>query len=493
MAIVMNFMAVLCAQTAVFVSFAYVQETAYGKNFPIPGLFRQLCVVAAPFAFWQIRERIGHLSAFLGLHFLILAALPYVLGENAAQRGILLVFVGGYLVESFCIRFRKEEELPVREDSSVRRPMAGQEEETKEAERTEQKKRAEKPVLPAAASGAGAVVPAGMAALSYLACTGMGADWACSRIWVLSLVYLFLFLTASYLRNLERFIRLNRPSNAHIPVRRMLLQGGALAAGFGITSTLMLGMGANDVLTEPLTEALKKAGLWLLRCLAWIITFLMSLVKGEEGIEAEAFIPAAQEPGMPEIAQTPLWLVVLERIFAMAFLLAAILFVLWVFYRMILWVIHRFYENTARSVEETEGAVEIREKLARQKREGMSGKNLPFLGGSPEERIRRSFIQTIRRTGRFRDPEEGGPGRAFPGYRGLRAREERNRAWEAFARGKTARQLGEDVGLTQGEAADIFFKLAELYEKARYGKACTKEEAKRAGQAAAELTRICRE
>ena len=51
MTIVLNFMAVLCAQTAAFVSYAYVQETAYGENFPIPGFFRQLCVVAAPFAF----------------------------------------------------------------------------------------------------------------------------------------------------------------------------------------------------------------------------------------------------------------------------------------------------------------------------------------------------------------------------------------------------------------------------------------------------------
>lgn len=231
----------------------------------------------------------------------------------------------------------------------------------------------------------------------------------------------------------------------------------------------------------------------MLRCLARLITFLMSLGKGEEGMEAEAFIPAAQEPGMPEIAQTPLWLVVLEKIFAVAFLLAAILLALWVLYRMILWVIHRFYENTARSVDETKGTVEIREKLSRQKREGISGKNLPLLGGNPQERIRRCFIQTIRRTDRFQDPGDERPGRAFSGYWGLRAREERSRAWEDFARGKTARQLGEAVGLAQKDAAATFSELVELYEKARYGKACTKEEAKQAGRAAAKLMRICRE
>lgn len=493
MTIIMNFMAVLCAQTAVFVAFAHMQETAYRSSVPVPGLFRQVLVVAAPFAFWQIRERIDSLTAFFALHFLTAAALPFSLGENTAQRGIFFLFVGGYLAESFCIRFRKEEDLPVREDSSVRRIITGPAEEAEKDGASEKEKRKEKPALPEAATGAGAVVPAGMAALSFLACAGMGADWACSRIWILSLAYILLFFASSYLRNLERFVRLNRPSNAHIPVREMLLQGGGMTAGFGITSVLLLGVGVNDALTGPLTEGLKRAGLWLLRCLARAVTFLMSLSKGGERIKAETPMPAAPMPGMEEIAPTPLWMVILEKIFALIFLAAFVLLLLWTLYRTVLWVIRRFYENTERGTIKTDGTVEIREKLVRKKGEGMRKKGLPFLGGSPEERIRKCFIRTIRRTGRFRIPEGEAAGRAFPGRRGPGIREERDRAWEDFARGKTARQLGEASGLMHEETAPAFLELAKLYEKARYGRACTGEDAKRAARAAAVLTACLRE
>lgn len=501
--ILMNYLAIFCLQTAVFAALDRMLRTA-GGTASDPGVMRQALLVLLPFALWAVREKAAHLLSFVGIHLALLMLFPALLGKTDLQRGVFALFAAVYVAQSFFLRFRKEEETPVREDSSVRRKSfeemegdgnliggnaafgerqerMGKEKQTFRGGRASSGFGAS-PTLPPA-SEPNMLLSAPAAIASFLLCAGLEEGGGCQRIWYASLLFVLLFFFNIYLRNVERFICFNQAGNARIPVRQMLRQGGGMTAGFGVITVLLLGISTNGSLLLSLTEKLKAAGLWLLRGLFLLLSFLFGLSKEGEEAPAERLPSERQVFEAVEAVEQPLWAEILEKVvsFFVLALLCALIF--WGLYRLVLFAVSRFHAKRRSEEGKAEETEEIREKLERGRRGKKRERSLPFFAGTPAERIRKSFVRSIRHTECFRSPG-GETGRK-------RNQESRSREeWERIARGLTARQLGDVTGLAEGQSREAFSELTELYEKARYGKDCTKEEAKRAEQAAAMLRRF---
>lgn len=477
--LLMNYLAVFCLQTAVFAALDHMLQTA-GGELPAPHGIRQILLVLLPFALWGVREKADHLLLFLGAHLGLLVLFPALSGETNIQRGVFALFTAGYVAGSFFLRFRKEEETPVREDSSVRRKSLWDEDGGEEpaAEEIRPEKRSQ--AMPSAGPNMLLDLPAAIG--SFLLCAGLGENICCRRIWYAALLFALLLFVNIYLRNLERFIRFNQAGNARIPVRRMIRQGGGMTAGFGALTVLALGACTNGSLLMGLAERMKAMGLWLLRGLFFLLSFLMSLSKGSEEGPMEQLPSERQVFEAMEAAEQSLLAKILEKV--VSFLVLAFLCALaaWLLYKLVLFVISRFYEKKKQEESDLEAAEEIRERLEKGGRGSRRERGLPLFAGTPEERIRRSFVRSIRHTAYFRRPDREGR-RRKPWESG--SREE----WERNTRGLTARQLGELTGLGEEGEREASEELIRLYEKARYGRACTKDEAKRAEQTAGRLLR----
>lgn len=102
---------------------------------------------------------------------------------------------------------------------------------------------------------------------------------------------------------------------------------------------------------------------------------------------------------MARRAAQPAWLELLIKIteYLMAAAVAALLCFL--VYKLVLAAIRRFYEK-GNAVEVEEGrTTEIRESLERDKRKRDREKTLPLLARSPEEKIRKIFVKTVKKLG----------------------------------------------------------------------------------------------
>ena len=494
--ILMTYLAVFCMQTMIFAALDHMLQTS-GGGLQAPGLARQILPVLLPFLLWGVREKAKHVLSFMGAHLLIFLLFPALLGTDAVQRGVFALFAAGYVAQSFLLRFHKEEELSVREDTSVRRRSPWEDDgEEKEDGAGNGPERAEG----AGQAGHSGRVSSGPASSlppaaepnmflslaaaigSFVICAGLEEDECCRRIWYAALLFVLFFFANIYLRNLERFICFNQAGNARIPVRRMLRQGGGMTMGFGLIAVLALGACTNGSLLMGLAEKLKALGLWFLRGLFRLLAFLMSFVKKDTEELTEQISAQRQPFEAMEAAKQPFWAQILEKMISALVLLLLCALAAWLLYRLVLFVVNRFYAAKRENGEDREVTEEIRERLERDGRHKRRERGLPFFAGTPEERIRRCFLRFIRHSEFFRHPE-GEEGRKRRGEG--RSRED----WERLTRGLTARQLGGQTGQDAGEEREAFEDLIALYEKARYGRACTREEAKRAEQAAARLLR----
>lgn len=442
--IVMNFLAALCVQTALFAAFRPLGE-AVGKRelFVRPSLWQEAWLAAAPVGFWLVRIYGRKFFLFTALHGAVWAAVILIPGRTPPQRMVFGLLAGVYLLNSFYARFSRQEERE---------------------------------------GALGPVAAALAAAGSFLACSAAGVEEGCARILKLALVYVFCFFLSTYLENLSQFVRSNRSSNAHIPVERMLAQGGGLTAVCSLCVVALLGVGTNQTLMESLTRAVKGVGMWLARAFFMAAGWLLSLFGGGEQERQEEAGPASPPAwGAAEMVEQPAWLELLLQLVELVILTAAAALVCWMLYRLVLAAVHRFYEGTERKEEAAGQAVEIREKLKPQRGRKRRG----FLSGlrpeTEDERIRKLFVKTVWASPRYRYPEGAGAGR-----RG-------KNLWLADARneltaGKTAPELAET--LTEGEEEErkeAFRRLSVLYGQARYRGGCGAQETKAAAQARAEI------
>ena len=329
------------------------------------------------------------------------------------------ILAGGYLVRSFQLRIARQE---------VGEGQLG-------------------PVAGGIAAGA-----------SFLACAYLGKEAACGRIVNTALLYTFLYFVYSYLEHLARFVQFNRSSNAHIPVRKMLVQGGGLAGIFGMLAVIILGAGTNNRLVRSMMDLVKTAAYYVARAIAACISFFLSLFSGkEEEIAEEAAAAGQMDMGLGESAATPAWLELLIQITEYVVAGLTVALVCFLLYKLVLAAIKMFYEKTALQEEEEGQATEIRESLAGRRRKKEKENPLPLLARTPEQKIRKCFIRTVKKLGLAES-------------------------------GKTAREMLEKADAAGPENGNAGKDLLRLYEKARYHGDCTKEEAGLAAHAAKALT-----
>lgn len=449
MQIGLNFLVVLCLMTALFAAFVPLGNVEEMRgDYTVPGLGAQLMMAAVPVGFWLIRLYARVFWQFAGLHAAVMAAAVILTGRTTAQRIAFGAVAAGYLFVSFHVRLSEKTEDP----------FSGKAEET-------------------GGEGETGPVPAGLAAAgAYALCSYLGADEACSRIVNIALIYTFFFFLYTYLGQLQRFVRFNRSSNSHIPVERMLLQGGGLTAACSLSAVLLLGAGAGGSVVAGLGAALKEAALWAARIVLGLISRILGLFEGggEETVQ-EAAGATAPMMGMAEAEPTPLWLDILLRAVEYLILAAAVGAVAYCLYKLAEEMLRRFYMKRGEKEEWNGQALETRERLQKTRVTYKEKMRIPFLARTPEEKIRRSFIRAVYRTGRYRNPE-GKTERTRAG------RQQAEEARAALLEGKTARELGM---LWDGEADNVreaVGKLTELYEKARYEGGCDGSDALRAEQ-----------
>ena len=306
--------------------------------------------------------------------------------------------------------------------------------------------------------GPAAALTAALAAIFLCAYLGDGA--ACGRILNASLAYAFFFFLDTYLRNLQRFVQFNRASNAHIPVRRMLAQGGGLAAGSSLLAVLLLALGVNQSFMDRAGELLKGFLLWAVKGILRLIGAVLSLF-GSEGGEQEAVgqESAVGQLMLAEAKEQPVWLEILYQVIQYLLLGAAFLLLCFLLYKAVSALVRRFYEGKKERQPEGEKTQEIRESLRTERRKKDRKGSLGLFGRTPEVKIRRSFIRAVQKQKRFRNPD-GRPG-------GAKGKDLwRKDARENLVRGKTAREL---AFLFPDQGQETFVRLARLYEKARYG------------------------
>ena len=475
-AILMNFLAVFCLETAVFSTFPALEAAMDGVQMPQPSLFCQLCLILLPFLYWAIRENAKSFLVFIGGHAVIAVSAVLLLGQNGMQRLVFGIFTAAYTVSSLKIRLTGHET----EDGHENMNGKGMEERR-----------------------LGPVISGIMTVAAYLVCVYVGDEIGCRRIWNTALIFAFLFFVDVYLMNVDRFVQVNRSSNSHIPIRGMLVRGGSLTLGFGTVATLVLAAGADNELTRSVTEFVKTIVFGIIRGVAGVIRFLLSLLESEGGEIAEESAPAMMGGPMSaaEVTEAPLWLEIMVRIVEAALVAATAAVICYLAYKFVSELIRRFYLKREHADEKNGQIVEIRESLKKERDKKAQEKTLSYFSRTPEERIRKSFVKTVRKTEKFRNPD----GRAG----GTKIRDIwRIEAQENLIRGLTARQICDKVELTgqsdepktgwlgieldnTADAADreAAEKLLALYEKARYGTGSTAEDARNAENAAGKLGR----
>lgn len=145
-----------------------------------------------------------------------------------------------------------------------------------------------------------------------------------------------------------QFVKFNRSSNAHIPVRKMLVQGGGLAAVFGVIAVCILGAGTNNRLVRGMMDLVKTAAYYIARAIAVCISFLLSLFSGKEGEMIEEGAAAGQmDMGLSEAAATPAWLDVLIKITEYLMAALTIALICFLLYRLVLAAVKKFYEKVS--------------------------------------------------------------------------------------------------------------------------------------------------
>ena len=445
MEILMNFLTVFCLETALFSAFVPLNSALEGETVAAgSGVFLpaalpfQLLLAAVPVCFWLIRIFVSRFWLFSLLHVGVFLAAVFGLGQNGVQRVLFGTFAGIYLIVSFRNRLQEG-----REDEGLLGPAAA--------------------LLAAAAA--------------VLLCAYLGDGAACGRILNASLLYALLFFADTYLRNLDRFIQFNKSSNAHIPVRRMLLRGGSLTAVCSLGVVALLALGVNQTFMDRAGELLKNVLLWVIRGVLRLIGFLLSLFgsEGEEQVAAAQEAAAAQFM-QAEVQEQPLWLEILYQVIEYVILIGAAVLVIFLLYKAVTALARMFYEGKTERTQDGQKTEEIRETIRVEKKKRNRQEPVRIFARTPEEKIRRIFVRTVQKSERFRNPE-GRPGGTW-GKKDLWRKD----ASESLVRAKTAREL--EFLFEDKDAA--FIELVRLYEKARYAQQetvsgrCSPEDVKRA-------------
>lgn len=243
------------------------------------------------------------------------------------------------------------------------------------------------------------VVAGAVAGGSFLLCSYLKFSWGCEADVWLTFAWMPAWFVRSYFLNYLSYLRLNRQSSGIMPRRSIFSMGFAVAGGYSFLSVALLILCTRTPLTDLLTSFARSVIVFLLRAVFAILAFF----AGEQGpqIAEDPAAAAAGGEAMPfleEGAVPPLWVQILEQIAIMAVLLGVLAGILLLIAAFVRFIIRGFYgrENVARHEELELGVTEEQERIddRKERRE----RRLPPIGGSPGERVRRSFRRTVQRT-----------------------------------------------------------------------------------------------
>lgn len=343
--IILNFMVVLCLETAADASFG-------GMSVPV---WKLALPVFLPFFFYALRKWAGKLLLFLILH-LAAAALLFTTAGNTPfpllWKIVFAVIGAAYSLHSVKVRVTGDD--------------------IAEGE------------MPAALAGC-------LAVASFFICSYMRENTGCERITWLTFVWLTLYLLKNYLGNFQAYIDMNKKTSGVMPEDGIFRAGIITAGGYSCLSVLLLILCAQTPLVGWLSEIAGKSGRLLLRLLFMLVT-LFAGGEGETGPVEEEEI--AQMTGGPEASIPPAWLQVLDTIVRTAAAIALIAGIIALIVLFARYLIRNFYGRKKEAKEICgEGFLEEEERLGGIKKQ--REKKLPLIGGTVQQRVRKLFKKTV--------------------------------------------------------------------------------------------------
>lgn len=428
--IFLNFLVVFCLETA-------VDACTGGPAAPMWMLFLP---VFLPFLFYWARKKMNRFLPFLLIHAAAVCA-AYFCGTLFSFR---LLWSGLFLIISMIYALH-----------SIKLRVVDQEDRERE--------------IPTILAG-------GLAAAAFLLCSYVDQDAGCDRILWITFLYLLAMFFLKYLDNFSSYLRLNRSSTGAMPEIGIFNSGLTAAGGFGIVSVLLLIAFAGTPFIGWLSALVRKAGKALLYAIFWLLTKW----SGEPDMEP---VPLEQNPVIEMQAgpagASPVWFQILETILTAAVTAALIFGLLFLIFLLIRFLIRGFYvREKEKKVLYEEGFVEEEERIGGNKEK--TKKRLPVFGGTPEEKVRRIYMHTVREavvTGRTPSKTEGkrrkrnGESNGLELLRTMTAREQAFYAYDASV---------PDDG---DGCAKMWQELLGLYERARYGREnLTAQEVRQAGK-----------
>lgn len=345
--IVLNFMVVLCLETAVA---SLLKEEA--------PLWKLMLPLFLPLLFYAIRKKCRFFIVFVLAHIAGGAVLFYLAGfmpHPVVWRIMWSFFAFLYAVSSFRIRLTKDTD--------------------------------EEGELSPAFCGAVAVI-------LFFLCSYLGTESGGRQILWISFVWILGHLLKQYMENFLQYVEMNRSSSGMIP-EKGIFQSGFMAVGtFSIFSVLLLIVCAQTAFADWLSEAARKGGLAILRFLFRVLSLFGSTEKPEAPAVQQNPEPVLPPELLAESSPTPVWMEALEKILITAILIALIIGAVLLLAKLIHQLIQLFYRQERKKTEVlTEGVLEEEEHLGRQKKE--KKQHLPMFGGTPKQRVRRIFKKTV--------------------------------------------------------------------------------------------------
>lgn len=406
--IFLNFLVVLCLETAADASFGMLQAPVW-----------KLCLpVFLPLLMYAFRKWVGNFVLFMFLHPAVAALLFWAADSMPLPLLWKIVFaVIGVFYALHSIKVR------------ITRKGDGEGE------------------IPTALAGC-------LFTAAFFLCAYVHQSRGSERVLWIFFLWLPGYLLKKYLENFLSFMNLNRRAAGAMPEKSIFRSGMTAVCGYSIVSVILLILCAKTPMVTRLSELVGALGRFLLRAFFW---FVMLFAKGEGetgGMEEEMAAPLMEQ--MPGAAEMPVWLQILNRIFngIVTFALIAAAVVLLIM--LVRWMLRAFYEREGSAREIVgEGYREEEERLNRDRFK--KEKKLPFIGGTPEERVRRIYKRTVQNACR----EEGG------------------------LEMMTVREI---AGSRETERQEEWERLSDVYERARYGRqGIAREDVKTAGKLSGEI------
>lgn len=418
---ILNFLLVLCVEVV-------IGAVAGLDTIPV----YLLCLpAAAPFLFYAARKWVGNLPLFLGIHAAVVGLLFYLGGFFPAPILWKIVYTAIgliYAVYSIYVRVTPNRIVP-----------------------------GKKSVL-----GAAIVTIA-----TFFFCDYVNSETGCVRVLWILFIWILGYLLEKYLENFLFYVSMNRKSAGVMPEKSIFQSGAAMVGAYSGICVLFLILCSRTPLLSRLSEMVRWIGIRILRLFFGFLS-LFGRESGETIQKAEEEVQQ-MEPMMEmgEIGEPSVLAEILNQVFitaaSLAIIAGIVLFVVW----LVRFLIRGFYgrkrekrEIVREDFTEEEERLEIFKKQRTVK--------LPFIGGTPAQRVRRIFKKTVLEV--WQKEEEDNP---------------------AAICAKTARELtagpkkrGLMAGMEEGqEKPEAWDKLVSLYERARYtAEELTREDVKEAGK-----------